>query len=95
MPCGRRLPECAVELNTASRRKREVKVSPDVSNEYVGAYQMAPGTYITTALSGDHLGGQLTGQETMPLFAEAKEKFFPNSRQRGASVCQGFQRKGI
>lgn len=62
-----------------SAMRTEVKLAPDVLNEYVGAYQMAPGIYITISLSGDHLTGQLTGQESMPLFAEANDKFFPKA----------------
>jgi len=62
-----------------SAMRTEVKVPADVLNEYVGAYQMAPGIYITIALSGDHLVGQLTGQDSMALFAEGNDKFFPKA----------------
>lgn len=62
-----------------SAMRTEVKVSADILHEYVGAYQMAPGIYLTVALSGDHLAGQLTGQESMPLFAEGNDKFFPKA----------------
>ena len=56
--------------------RTEVKLSSDALNQYVGAYQMAPGTYMTIALSGNQLVSQLTGQESVPLFAEANDKFF-------------------
>jgi CubicO group peptidase (beta-lactamase class C family) len=59
--------------------RTEIKLAPDTLNQYPGAYQMAPGIYITISLSGDQLAGQLTGQESMPLFAEGNDKFFPKA----------------
>jgi CubicO group peptidase (beta-lactamase class C family) len=57
--------------------RTEVKLSSDALNRYVGAYQMAPGIYMMIAINGDQLVSQLTGQESVPLFAEADDKFFP------------------
>lgn len=56
--------------------REELKLSSDVLKQYVGAYQMAPGIYVTITLSGDQLLSQRTGQESVPLFAEANDKFF-------------------
>jgi CubicO group peptidase (beta-lactamase class C family) len=57
--------------------RTEVNLSSDALKQYVGAYQMRPGIYMTIMLSGDQLVSQLTGQESVPLFAEANDKFFP------------------
>lgn len=57
--------------------RTEVKVPSDALKQYVGAYQMRPGVYMTIRLSDDQLVSQLTGQESVPLFAEANDKFFP------------------
>lgn len=64
------------DFRSAVRTK--VKLSSDALKQYVGAYQMRPGIYMTITLSGDQLLSQLTGQESVPLFAEANDKFFPN-----------------
>jgi len=58
--------------------RRKIQLSPDALKQYVGAYQMGPGTYMTIRFSGNQLVSQLTGQESVPLFAAAKDKFFPN-----------------
>jgi hypothetical protein len=57
--------------------RTEVKLSSDALKQYVGSYQMRPGVYMTITLSGDQLVSQLTGQESVPLFAETNDKFFP------------------
>lgn len=49
--------------------RTEVNLSSDALKQYVGAYQMRPGIYMTIMLSGDQLVSQLTGQESVPLFA--------------------------
>jgi CubicO group peptidase (beta-lactamase class C family) len=56
--------------------RTEVSLPSDVLKLYVGAYQMRPGIYMTITLNGDQLVSQLTGQEPVPLYAEANDKFF-------------------
>ena len=57
--------------------RTEVKLSSEALKQYVGAYRMRPGVSMTITLNGDQLESQLTGQESVPLFAEASDKFFP------------------
>ncbi len=57
--------------------RTEIKLPPDTLKQYVGAYQMAPNVYLTVALNGDQLTGQLSKQDPIPLFAESDSKFFP------------------
>jgi len=57
--------------------RAEVKLSADALRLYVGAYQMRPGVYMTITLTSNQLVSQLTGQESVPLFAEGNDKFFP------------------
>ena len=60
-----------------SALRTEVKLSSDTLKQYVGTYQMGPGLYLTITLTGDQLVSQLTGQGSVPLFAETNHKFFP------------------
>jgi CubicO group peptidase (beta-lactamase class C family) len=56
--------------------RTDVKLSADVLQQYVGVYQMAPGVYMTITLTGNQLISRLTAQESVPLFAEANDRFF-------------------
>ena len=59
-----------------SALRTEVKLSSDTLRQYVGAYQTARGAYMTITLTGDQLVTQRTGEDPLPLFAEADGKFF-------------------
>ena len=56
-----------------------VKLPAEALQQYVGAYQMRPGLYMTITMSGERLMSRLGGQDALPIFAEANDKFFPTA----------------
>jgi hypothetical protein len=54
-----------------------VKLPTEALKQYVGAYQMRPGLYMTITMSGEQLMSRLGGQDALPIFAEAPDRFFP------------------
>ncbi len=56
--------------------KKEIEVSPKVLKQYVGKYELAPSVVFDVTLKDDQLFVQLTGQPSIPVFAEAQDKFF-------------------
>jgi len=54
-----------------------VKLPTEALKQYVGAYQMRPGLYMTITMSGEQLMSRLGGQDALPIFAEATDRFFP------------------
>ncbi len=60
----------------APHARVEIKVSPQILRQYVGAYELQPGVDVTLTMEGDQLMAQITGQPKFPLFAESETKFF-------------------
>lgn len=56
-------------------QRKEVGLQPDVMQEYVGVYQLA-GLRYEIFLDDGQLSARLTGQQRLPIFAEAKDKLF-------------------
>ncbi len=56
--------------------RKEVHVSHDVLQSYVGTYELTPNFSITFTLEGDQLMTQATGQGKFPVFAESDTRFF-------------------
>jgi hypothetical protein len=54
----------------------EVTVNTKIFDNYVGTYQLAPGTIMTISRDGDQMFGQLTGQPKLQIFPESEKKFF-------------------
>lgn len=54
----------------------EVVLESKTLDEYLGAYELAPGARLTVARNGSGMSAQLTGQAPVAIFAEAKDKFF-------------------
>lgn len=44
--------------------------------QYVGRYQLAPGTVFDITLAGDQLSAQLTGQPAFPVYPSARDAFY-------------------
>jgi CubicO group peptidase (beta-lactamase class C family) len=55
---------------------KEIEVSTEALQRYVGSYQLAPHIEIMVTLVDGQLGAQLTGQQRFPIFPEAENKFF-------------------
>jgi CubicO group peptidase (beta-lactamase class C family) len=56
--------------------KKEIEVSPEVLKQYVGRYELTPAVIFDVTLKDNQLFVQLTGQPSIPVFAEAQDKFF-------------------
>jgi CubicO group peptidase (beta-lactamase class C family) len=56
--------------------RTEVQLSPEVLAEYAGTYPLAPDFSLTIAARDGALISRATGQAEIPLYAEAKDKFF-------------------
>src|SRR4029077_8613043 len=54
----------------------ETAVDPQVLEQYVGRYQLAPAAIITMTREGGRLFTQLTGQPKFEIFAESDKDFF-------------------
>lgn len=59
--------------------RTQIKLPGVALQQYVGAYQMRPGLYMTITTSGNQLMSRLGGQDALPIFAEANDKFFPKA----------------
>ncbi len=56
--------------------RKEVTVSKDILQTYVGTYEVPPNVEMVITLAGDHLETQLGKQPKFPLFAESQTSFF-------------------
>ena len=59
--------------------RSEINLPSESLQQYVGAYQMRPGLYMTITMNGEQLMSRLGGQDALPIFAEANDKFFPKA----------------
>lgn len=59
-----------------SKERTEITVPVEVLQRYVGTYELTLRMKNYIRLEGDRLTTQLTGQKTLPLFAETETKFF-------------------
>ena len=73
-----------------------VKVAPDVLQQYVGEYELAPDAVLAVTLDGGRLYATYPGESRLPLLAESDTAFFPEGsptrvsfeRDAGGSVTQ-------
>jgi len=56
--------------------RKEITVSPRILSQYVGTYELQPGSTIVVTLEGNQLIGQMTSRGPIPLFAESETRFF-------------------
>jgi hypothetical protein len=56
--------------------KKEVAVAPQVLDQYVGTYELAPNFKILVTLEGSQLMAQASGQQRLPIFASSETRFF-------------------
>lgn len=61
--------------------RTEIQLEISLLDEYVGTYELSPAFSLAFSLVvtrvGDQLITQATGQGKLPIFAEAKDLFFP------------------
>src|SRR3954451_7849113 len=76
---GRHLLDVELPLlapQAAPKTRTETTLDPQVLEQYVGRYQLAPAAIITMTREGSRMFTQLTGQPTFELFAESEKEFF-------------------
>lgn len=56
--------------------RKAITLEAEKLESYVGHYELRPGVLLKIAREGDGLTAQLTGQEALPIFAEAVDRFF-------------------
>jgi len=54
----------------------EITVAPQVLDQYVGVYELAPNFKITVTREGNQLMVQASGQPKLPVYASSETKFF-------------------
>lgn len=56
--------------------RKEVAVDPKLLLDYVGQYELTPGSVLNITVEADKLWAQVTGQPKVELFPESQTKFF-------------------
>lgn len=56
--------------------RTEVEISPDILDDYLGEYQLAPTFSIVVSMGEGTLLAQATGQPAFPIFPEGDDRFF-------------------
>ena len=69
-------------------KRTEIKLDPEALKEYVGKYEIDRSTSITVSAEDNRMYLQVTGQNRIEIFAEARDKFFLKT----ADVLITFQR---
>ncbi len=64
------------EKVTLPSERKEITLSKEALEAYVGTYELAPKVDLNITLEGDHLEVQLTGQPKFAMFAESPTSFF-------------------
>jgi hypothetical protein len=54
----------------------EITVAPEILQQYVGTYELAPKFNVFITLEGSQLMSQVSGQGKAPIFASSETKFF-------------------
>jgi len=73
---GRHLLDPNVPLAKPPKEHKETTVDPNLYDEYVGTYQLAPDVIFTLTREGTHLFAQLTGQGKAEIFPEGDRDYF-------------------
>jgi hypothetical protein len=61
---------------SSAQGQEEISVSPQVLEQYVGVYELAPTFKISVTVEGNQLMAQASGQPKLPLYASSETKFF-------------------
>lgn len=70
--------------------RKQVAMSPQQLQDYVGQYRLAPNFVLMVMRQGDQLLAQATGQGAFPIFPDATDKFFAKI----TDIRIDFQRDG-
>jgi CubicO group peptidase (beta-lactamase class C family) len=70
------LPRRAERTDETPKQRKEVALSPEQLDRYVGRYQLAPGFVVEITREGGRVYFQATGQAKLEIFAESETEFF-------------------
>lgn len=90
-------PNIPVDMQVPGDHK-EIALSADILDRYVGVYRYSATDILTITRQGDHLFGAETGQEKFELFAESQTGFFltvADAEVTFADVREGHATKAI
>lgn len=73
---GMHLLDVSNPLSEPPRERGEIQVAPEVMQDYVGEYRLAPQFSIVVTLENGALFIQPTAQPRLPIFAESENSFF-------------------
>ena len=73
---GRHLLDESLPLMQPPVERREVTLTPELLDRYVGRYELAPAFILTVTREGNRLFVQATGQPKFELFATSEREFF-------------------
>lgn len=59
-----------------AQEQKEIAVAPQVLQQYVGVYELAPTFRISVTAEGNQLMAQASGQPNLPVYASSETKFF-------------------
>jgi bla regulator protein BlaR1 len=62
---------------TAAGATQEITVDSAILERYVGTYKLSDAAVMKITRAGTQLSTQLTGQQTVPIFASSQTRFFP------------------
>lgn len=62
--------------NGLAQEQKEIEVAPQILQQYVGVYELAPTFKISVTVEGSQLMAQASGQPKLPVYASSETKFF-------------------
>ncbi|QQS40415.1 MAG: serine hydrolase [Acidobacteriota bacterium] len=77
------------KLRVVEPPKKEVELSEEQLEQYVGKYELTPTFAIVITREGKHLYGEPTGQSRLELFAEKEDEFFLKAVKVSLSFTRG------
>jgi len=67
---------CTGAGNGLAQGKKEIAVAPQLLQQYVGVYELAPTFKLSITVEESQLMAQATGQPKLPVYASSETKFF-------------------
>jgi hypothetical protein len=78
-----------LELATFKAAAQAVEFDPELFDDYVGRYQLAPDFVLSVSRDGDRFYVQATGQGAIEVFPESESRFFATSVEAAVSFVRG------
>jgi len=66
----------ASAISGIAQERKEITVAPQILQQYIGVYELAPKFNLMITLEGSQLMAQASGQGKAPVYASSETKFF-------------------